>query len=304
MQEACWLTRMSEAFGCENSLLENIDDVKALSTRFVRTWRAKVINSKQVWLRRSRLVAREFAWIDERFDLFSPASNAISSRILPLLFMRKGGESYVLGSVDVADAFLTVPQKEPTKVVLRDACGSSTVYGLGKVLPGKRAGSQLCYEAITELLCRELGMQQCDAYPNLLSTKIIVALFFCMLMTWWFAAMEDMTTKFSCLRWRNFIALALSLLGRLVMKSVLSKEFTEGWMKIALQSHHTTSMCRNSWSWLVSGQQLGQRRCQDILLWRSLMTQIRLRQLRLESTGFALEYFCFSPMIFHIANMP
>ena len=34
---------------------------KTLSTRFVRTWREKVIDNKRVFLRRSRYVAREFA---------------------------------------------------------------------------------------------------------------------------------------------------------------------------------------------------------------------------------------------------
>ena len=60
-------------------------DSKILSTRFVRTWREKLDSAGQpFWLRRSRLVAREFAWMDaERESLFSPASNAIVSRLLP-----------------------------------------------------------------------------------------------------------------------------------------------------------------------------------------------------------------------------
>ena len=33
---------------------------KQLSARFVRTWREKVVNDKPIWLRRSRLVAREY----------------------------------------------------------------------------------------------------------------------------------------------------------------------------------------------------------------------------------------------------
>ena len=39
------------------------------------------------------------------------------------------------------------------------------------MLPGQRAGAQLWYESITELLGRELSMKQCDAYPNLLVTE-------------------------------------------------------------------------------------------------------------------------------------
>lgn len=45
---------------------------KFLSTGFVRTWREKVNSSgEQIWLRRSRFVAREYAWMEsERDNLF------------------------------------------------------------------------------------------------------------------------------------------------------------------------------------------------------------------------------------------
>lgn len=64
---------------------------KVLSTRFVRTWREKH-NSKgeAIRLRRSRFVAREFAWLEpERESLFSPVSGSIISRILPRIFLEK-----------------------------------------------------------------------------------------------------------------------------------------------------------------------------------------------------------------------
>ena len=84
---------------------------KVLSTRFVRTWREKH-NSKgePIWLRRSRFVAREFAWLEpERESLFSPASGNIISRIVPTVFLEmRETQSFdvVLASLDVRDAFL------------------------------------------------------------------------------------------------------------------------------------------------------------------------------------------------------
>ena len=54
------------------------ENMKSLSTRFVRTWRDKVFGQRGVWLRRSRLVAREYSWLADRSDFFSPASNSIS----------------------------------------------------------------------------------------------------------------------------------------------------------------------------------------------------------------------------------
>ena len=64
-------------------------DSKVLSTRFVRTWREKPDSKgNPIWLRRSRFVAREFAWLEpERESLFSPASGSIISRILPTIFL-------------------------------------------------------------------------------------------------------------------------------------------------------------------------------------------------------------------------
>jgi hypothetical protein len=60
-------------------------DSQVLSTRFVRT-----DAGQRIWLRRSRLFAREFAWMDaEKDSLFSPASNATVARLLPaMLFWR------------------------------------------------------------------------------------------------------------------------------------------------------------------------------------------------------------------------
>ena len=144
-------------------------EMKSLSTRFVRTWRDKVFGQRRVWLRRSRLVACEYSWLADRSDLFSPASNSISGRLLQTMFLRQRDEGYVLAAVDVADAFLTVEQREKAKVSLVNAVGTTTFFQLGKVLPGQRAGSQWWCEDLTGVLCIELQMKQCDEYPNLLS---------------------------------------------------------------------------------------------------------------------------------------
>ena len=144
------------------------ENMKSLSTRFVRTWRDKVFGQRRVWLRRSRLVAREYSWLSDRSDLFSPASNSISGRLLQTMFLRQRDDDFLLAAIDVADAFLTVKQREKTKVSLVDAVGVSTTFQLGKVLPGQRAGSQWWYEDLTGVLCADLQMTQCEEYPNLL----------------------------------------------------------------------------------------------------------------------------------------
>ena len=66
------------------------------------------------WLRRSRLVAREFNWMDVRDDVYSPSSSSSIVKVLPALAMSDGFlPQSVLGTLDVADAFLQVPQPEP-----------------------------------------------------------------------------------------------------------------------------------------------------------------------------------------------
>eukprot|EP00435_Cladocopium_sp_Y103_P029275 s2567_g7.t1 len=92
---------------CDPCLLDGVE-YKTLSTRFVRTWRRKNIDGAACWLRRSRFVAREFAWLSEsKKNLFSPASSAIAYRIIPTMFL-KHQPAWGLYSIDIKDALLTV----------------------------------------------------------------------------------------------------------------------------------------------------------------------------------------------------
>jgi hypothetical protein len=64
--------------------------------KFVRDWRIKVrkddgFEERKQWLRRSRLVAREYA-IDRRDDTFSPASSTHLLRLIPMIYLFKLGE--------------------------------------------------------------------------------------------------------------------------------------------------------------------------------------------------------------------
>ena len=94
------------------------DEVKTLSTKFVRSWRQKERRGARCWLRRSRYVAREFAWLTpEREDLFSPASSAVVSRLLPYCYLKRAAreeKTQAMMSLDVSDAFLTVKQETAT----------------------------------------------------------------------------------------------------------------------------------------------------------------------------------------------
>ena len=136
-----------------------------LSAKFVRSWRKKVRkifdeNGKLVaenpgWLRRSRLVAREFNWLDVRVDVYSPSSSSSIVKLLPALAMSDGFcKSAVLGTLDVADAFLQVPQPVPRVVKI----GNLELVIL-MCLPGQRDAAKLWYQHFTNVLQKEV---QCD----------------------------------------------------------------------------------------------------------------------------------------------
>ena len=64
---------------------------RSVTTKFVRDWRWKGEGpARKRWLRRSRLVAREFP-LDKRDDVFSPASCGHLFRLLPVLYLAELG---------------------------------------------------------------------------------------------------------------------------------------------------------------------------------------------------------------------
>ena len=66
-----------------------------VTTKFVRDWRKKLYvcegQSSERWMRRNRLVAREYATV-KRDDTFSPATGPRSSNLLPLLHLQRQTE--------------------------------------------------------------------------------------------------------------------------------------------------------------------------------------------------------------------
>ena len=96
-----------------------VEGAKQLSTKFVRTWRHKTKDGKEQVLRRSRLVAREYKWLEtDRLDAFAPATNTSVAKLLPWFFARKRMEDrdsddpHGMLALDIRDAYLAVPQKE------------------------------------------------------------------------------------------------------------------------------------------------------------------------------------------------
>ena len=101
---------------------------------------------EKVWLRRARLVAREYAHLDPyRQGLFAPTTANIMTRVIPAVFLQQKANGWTMLSLDVSDAFLTVAQLEPTITKI-----NGSWFKLHKMVPGQRAGSSRWFEAFTE----------------------------------------------------------------------------------------------------------------------------------------------------------
>ena len=145
-----------------------------LSAKFVRSWRkktrkqcdsaGKVIGETQGWLRRSRLVAREYNWMDIREDVYSPSSSSSIVNLLPSLCMSDGfNTNCILGTLDIGDAFLQVDQPIPRVVRLGDRD-----FVIQKCLPGQREASKLWYLHFVKVLKEKFNAEVCKEQPCIL----------------------------------------------------------------------------------------------------------------------------------------
>ena len=86
---------------------------KPIIAKFVRTWRMKRDAEGYFWLRRSRAVAREFEFLEEREGVYSPATSSSIVRLIPALYAsRLLPKHWCLCSFDISDAFLLVRQEK------------------------------------------------------------------------------------------------------------------------------------------------------------------------------------------------
>eukprot|EP00435_Cladocopium_sp_Y103_P042938 s2725_g12.t1 len=157
----------------EEELYEGDPVTAKLTTKHVHDWRLKPYGDSKRWLRRSRLVAREFAFMERRNDTFSPATSTHVMNLLPMVYLQKLAElddddvakrssGVTLGVVDVKDAFLMVDQPSPLRVQL--PIGNFVVL---RNLPGQRLGAKSWYWFFRSFLTKELEMQWCLEQPCL-----------------------------------------------------------------------------------------------------------------------------------------
>ena len=129
LADAVELQRLQK-MGVIEVLTPNDAGLSSLTTRMVYDWRIKdwtdpkTGQSRRRWMRRARLVAREYA-NHRRDDVHSPASNGQIMRLLPAIYLMMLGVEGVsqdqlqIGALDIKDAFLMASQEEPVQITTK-----------------------------------------------------------------------------------------------------------------------------------------------------------------------------------------
>ena len=184
-----------------NVLMEgNVDGIDAssntLTSRYLYDWRLKDRimpdgTTVKCWLRRSRLVAREYSFWEKRSDTYAPATSTHILNLLPMMYLQSLAnvddethhisEPLCLGTLDVKDAFLMVDQPSPMLVTLL-----GQTYTVRKNLPGQRLGARSWYWYLRDFLQRRWTSNGAKSNHAWRETRIAAS--WCMLMTFCFAA--------------------------------------------------------------------------------------------------------------------
>ena len=144
---------------------------RRLSTRMVNSWRVKPRPEHgDSFLRRARFVAREFRWMSSELDdaVFAPASSSVLTRVLPALLVSKcaAGEDWRALSLDITDAYLTVPQQTPT-IVSWQVGNQLRWYKLLRTLPGQRTGARSWFDDFHDHLKSTINIEAFTEAPAL-----------------------------------------------------------------------------------------------------------------------------------------
>ena len=146
------------------NLEEDINQIPTLTTRLVCDWRFR----QNAWVRRARLVARDFNWLDpNRSDTFAPTGTQSAMRLIPALSQL---QQWSMRVADVKDAYLMCDQPKSVKVVLSmelaRQLGVDREWVLGKVLPGQREGAAVWFNDLKSKL-KAADLLQCPEAPTI-----------------------------------------------------------------------------------------------------------------------------------------
>ena len=141
---------------------ENLEGMTNLQSKYVRDWRFRPSEDGKSWswVRRSRLVAKEFKFIGPLMEnLYSPGSLACLQKVFAGLVCSSSRLCLYTG--DIKDAYLTVPQRRPTFIR-----HGGLIFELKFNLPGQRAGARDFYDKLAGILKSD-NLESYEAAPAL-----------------------------------------------------------------------------------------------------------------------------------------
>ena len=129
-----------------------------------------------------RIVGREFKWLEERDDVFAPASSGLTSRTVDQNALKDDDDpddEMVTFIIDCVSAFYQTPEDtecycDPPKewLIARRKAGLDTdvVWKLKKQLPGRRIAGERWTTHVATTFQQKMNMEQCPALPQFFKT--------------------------------------------------------------------------------------------------------------------------------------
>ena len=135
-----------------------------ISTKVVYTWKHRL--EKGGWLRRGRLVARQFKSSVEMEQTFAPTSMTLVPRLMMFVMMNVMKDFQVM-VLDVKDAFLMASQPEQEKAYIEL---DGELYKLIKCLPGQRTAASQWFSLFKDS-SEEFGLEADVMQPTFMKKE-------------------------------------------------------------------------------------------------------------------------------------
>ena len=121
---------------------------------------------------RARFVAREFRSLDPfRDDVYTPASEQPTARIIDLIMVKRGWPAVVIDAVcayfqaEEDENVFTEPPREWLQKMKAEGDHTDYVWKLVRQLYGRRGASSAFQQLVEKILVKDLGFSQCPVVP-------------------------------------------------------------------------------------------------------------------------------------------
>eukprot|EP00971_Amphidinium_carterae_P241184 4788299-Amphidinium_carterae.1 len=138
---------------------------KTVDVKWIVEWRGKA-----GW--RTRCVAREYRWLEQRDDIFAPTTSGATARVIDAVAIKRGWHTFTADAtkaylqVDEPEEVYVVPPEEFQEMLLAKGLDPSLCWRMKKILNGRRTGAVRWVTWASERL-KELDFDAFTAAPYL-----------------------------------------------------------------------------------------------------------------------------------------